>query len=384
MNSTTHTPIAIIGGGLGGLVLARVLHVHGIPAVVYEAEASPHARTQGGMLDIHVNDGQQALKDAKLFEEFLKLIMPGGEATRVLSTTGQVLYAGGDDGSLSRPEVNRGELRKMLLDSLPADSLRWGYKLSSIESLGHGRHKVIFTNGVEITTDLLIGADGAWSKVRALLSNAKPQYVGTTFVETYLYNADTLYPKTAQAVGAGSLFALVTDKGINAHREANGTLHAYVALKKPVEWFASFDLANKADSLARIADEFKGWAPELTALITASDTAPVFRSLYELPIGHRWGRVPGVTLLGDAAHLMVPSGDGANLAMHDGAELAKAIIAHPGDMEGALAAYEKDMFLRTAKIAVEAREIFNLCYGDKAPQSLVDFFTGMKSSSPEL
>jgi 2-polyprenyl-6-methoxyphenol hydroxylase-like FAD-dependent oxidoreductase len=89
----------------------------------------------------------------------------------------------------------------------------------------------------------------------------------------------------------------------------------------------------------------------------------------------RWARVPGVTLLGDAAHLMSPSGEGANLAMFDGAELGKALAANSGDVEAALVAYETDLFPRSASAAVETDELRKLLFGDNAPQSLIDFFT---------
>ena len=89
----------------------------------------------------------------------------------------------------------------------------------------------------------------------------------------------------------------------------------------------------------------------------------------------------GVTLLGDAAHLMAPSGEGANLAMFDGAELGKAIAAHPDDIEGALAEYEEAMFVRSASEAADSHVILDLCLGEGTPYSLVDFFTGAASIS---
>jgi 2-polyprenyl-6-methoxyphenol hydroxylase-like FAD-dependent oxidoreductase len=370
-----NTSVAIIGAGLGGLTLARVLHVHGIAATIYEAEPSANARAQGGMLDIHENNGQLALKAAGLFDKFLEIIHAGGQATRVLDKNGKVLFEDRDDGTGGRPEVPRGDLRRVLLDSLPTGTVRWGHKVVAVSPLGGGRHRLIFADGSTVTTGLLVGADGAWSKVRPLLSEAKPAYVGASFIETYLFDSDTRHKASAQAVGGGALFALAPGKGIFAHREPNGVLHTYVELNKPKDWIDSIDFSDPVAAKAHIAKEFDGWAPELTALITDGETDPVPRPIHALPVDHRWARVPGVTLLGDAAHLMIPSGEGANLAMFDGAELGKAIAAHPGDAEAALTAYEKDLFPRSASEAAESEGILNVCLGPNAPQSLVDFFT---------
>ncbi|MFD3583163.1 FAD-dependent oxidoreductase [Streptomyces sp. NPDC058683] len=375
------TPVTIIGAGLGGLTLARVLHVHGIPATVYEAEVSATARTQGGMLDIHEHNGQPALEAAGLTEEFRALVLEGREATRALAPDGAVLLEEPDDGTGGRPEVLRGELRRVLLDSLPAGTVRWGRKAGGVRALGDGRHEVTFADGGSVTTNLLVGADGAWSRVRPLLSDAVPEYVGTSFVETYLFDAETRHPATAKAVGGGAMFALAPGKGIQAHRESGGTLHTYVALRRTQDWFAGIDFNDAGAAAAGIAAEFDGWAPELTALITDGETAPVLRLLHTLPVGHRWDRVPGVTLLGDAAHLMVPNGEGANLAMYDGAELGKALAAHPDDTEAALTAFERAMFSRSAEEAVEAVRLHELMFGDDSPHGLIDMFTGAKQSA---
>jgi len=281
-----------------------------------------------------------------------------------------------DDGTGGRPEVLRGDLRRILLDSLPDEMIQWGRKVTGVQPLGDGRHELTFADGLTVTTSLLVGADGAWSKIRPLLSDAKPEYVGTSFIETYLYNADERHSAAAEAVGGGALFALTPGKGIVAHREAGSVLHTYVELNRPAEWIAGIDFTDATAATARVAAEFDGWAPELTALITDSETAPIPRTINALPDGHRWDRVPGVTLLGDAAHLMPPSGEGANLAMFDGAELGKAIAAHPDDIEAALTAYEEALFPRSESAVADAHLMLELCLGDRAPFGLIDFFTG--------
>ncbi|MGW2286986.1 FAD-dependent oxidoreductase [Streptomyces phaeochromogenes] len=378
--NTSHHPIAIVGAGLGGLTLARVLHVHGIPATVYEADLSEKSRAQGGQLDIHENDGQRALAEAGLTDEFRAIIHEGAEALRLLDQHGTLLHDEPDDGTARRPEVLRGDLRRILLDSLPDQTVQWGRKVADVRSLGDGQHELAFADGSTVTSSLVVGADGAWSKVRPLLSDAKPEYIGTTFIETYLYDVDERHPATAKAVGVGSMYALTPGKGIIAHREAGNILHTYVELNRPAEWIAGIDFTDAAAATARITAEFDGWAPELTALITDGETAPVARMIHTLPDGHQWDRVPGVTLLGDAAHLMPPSGDGANLAMFDGSELAKAITARPDDFEAAVAAYEEALFPRSEAFYADAHEILDLCLGERAPFGLIDLFNGDSES----
>ena len=374
-----HTAVTIIGAGLGGLTLARVLQVRGLSAVIFEADASAGARVQGGMLDIHDDTGQAALSSADLLDQFRALIHTGGQATRVLDQKGQVLLDEPDDPESGRPEILRGDLRRLLLESLLPGTVQWGRKVTSVVPLDNGKHVITFADGSTATAELLVGADGAWSKVRSLVSNAKPAYVGISFIETWLFDCDQRHPTSAKAVGDGSLFALALGRAILAHREPNQVLHSYVALEKPADWLSDLDLSEQATTLRIASDEFNEWSKELVGLITNSDVNPTPRAIMALPVNHRWTRTPGVTLVGDAAHLMSPfAGEGANLAMYDGARLGEAIAANAGDIEAALLAYEDELFPRSASSALESEANQERLFGADSPHSLLEFFAHHK------
>ncbi|RAS67073.1 2-polyprenyl-6-methoxyphenol hydroxylase-like FAD-dependent oxidoreductase [Lentzea atacamensis] len=362
-----HSPVTIIGAGLGGLTLARVLHVHGIPAVVYEAEPSPSVRAQGGMLDIRDYNGQLAVIAAGLMDEFRGLVLEGRQAMRIVGSDGTILFDKADDGTGGRPEIQRGDLRQMLLDSLPDGTVRWGHKVSSARTVVEGVHEVTFTNGTTVATNLLVGADGAWSRIRPLLTDATPEYAGISFVETYLFESETRHPAAAKVVGGGMMIPPRERQG--DHRASGERRHParLRGAHRAAGWFAAIDAA-------KIAGEFDGWAPELLALITDSDTGLIWRPHYTLPAGHRWDRVAGVTLLGDAAHLKAPDGEGANLAMLDGAELGQALAAHSGDVETALAEYEQAMFTRVETPTDDA-VVLETLFGDDTPHALIEMFT---------
>ncbi|RKN44941.1 FAD-dependent oxidoreductase [Streptomyces hoynatensis] len=335
--------IAVVGGGPGGLAFARVLHRHGHPVAVLEREAGPGARPPGGSLDLHEGLGQAALDKAGLLAEFRALSRPEGQAMRILDTDGTVLRdwrPGPEDRA--HPEIDRGQLRDLLLGPL---DVRWGEQVTQVVPGTPDGVLVRFADGRQETFDLVVGADGAWSRTRRALSPVTPHYTGITAVETSLDEIDTRHPGLARLVGDGSLAVYGVNRSLVAQRNSGGHVKVYAQFRAPLGRHGNPDQGGTEAVRASLLARFDGWAAPLLELLRQG-TAFTSRPLHVLPAAHTWPHVPGVTLLGDAAHLMPPLGVGANLALLEGAELAESLAAGPGDPDEAVRAFEERMWAR--------------------------------------
>ena len=364
--------IAIVGAGLGGLALARVLHVHGIESVVYEREPSRDARGQGGMLDIH--SGQRALREAGLIDQFFAIARREGQDMRLLKSDGTLLLQEDtpDDAPMLRPEVDRADLRNLLLDSLPEHAVRWGHAFASADN-----GVLRFADGSSTRYDLLVGADGANSRVRALLTDARPEHIGQNIVELGIPDIDRTHPDLAAMVGRGTYWVLGDGLSLAAQRNGDGRVRIGVSFyRTPEDWFATSGIPfdDPAAARARLINMLAGWDPRFTALIAACDDTVVPRSITSLPIGLTWPSTPDVTLIGDAAHLMPPVGEGANMALLDGALLGLALAAHPDDHPAAVAEYEREMFERTSAVARNSADMKEMLMSPDAAEKLLAFF----------
>ncbi len=360
--------IAVIGAGPAGLTFARVLHRHDHPVTVLERDPAPDARPPGGTLDLHEALGQRALDKAGLLAEFQALSRPEGQAMRILDTDGTVLRDWQPrPGDRANPEIDRGQLRDLLLGPL---DVQWGRSVTEVMPGTRGGVLVRFADGRQETFDLVVGADGAWSRVRPAVSSATPHYTGVTSVETSLDDVDTRHPDLARLIGDGSVAVYGVNRGLVAQRNSGGHVKVYAQFRAPLDWHTNLDrhlglngrtgldLADVEAVRSGLMTLFDGWAAPVLDLLRHG-TAFVHRPLYVLPVSHTWAHVPGVTLLGDAAHLMPPLGVGANLAMLEGAELAESVAACPGDLDEAVRAFEEQMWARAggwAKITAAGLE----------------------------
>ena len=363
--------ILIVGAGLGGLVLALALQQRGLDAVVVEADDGPGARSQGGSLDLHPESGQWALREVGLAEAFTALARPSGEELCIVDPSAATLVHRHQSGQNTRPEVDRGQLRALLLESLPTGTVRWGQRVVAV---GAGSHvRATLSGGSELPCDLLVGADGAHSVVRPLLTSARPQYLYTHLA--LRVPAAAIGAELDALVGPGSMWGLGTNQNLSAQRQVDGSILGSAALRVPQSWVAETGLERSKPDHARrvLLDLYRDWSPTLTELISAADDVWP-RAITALTPDLRLPHVPGLAVLGDAAHLMPPMGEGANQAMRDGVELAVALAASP-DADAAVRAFTTAMTGRVRPIAERSERIQRMMLSPTAARDMTAMFT---------
>ncbi|WP_020598114.1 FAD-dependent oxidoreductase [Spirosoma panaciterrae] len=379
MNPITNKKIAIVGGGPGGLTLARLLQQKGANVTVYERDANPHVRVQGATLDLHHDSGLLALQEAGLMDAFKAAYRPGADQTRIVDKAGKILFDDefNDSNDLFRPEIDRGPLRKLLLDSLQPDTVVWDSHLLSLSPSGNG-WQLDFKKGSSAFADLVIAADGANSKIRPLITPVKPFYSGITIVEGSVYDAETKVSAIHTLLMGGKIFALGDEKTLIVSSKGDGSLVFYTGCQTDEFWFRDngIDFSDRTQVLNWFKTTFSGWDTGWLELIENASFPLTLRPQYCMPVDQTWDALPNLTMLGDAAHLMPPyAGEGVNMAMLDALELSNCLTSGAyTNTQTAIAEYENQMRARASEVArLTLAQTASLHSSDAIP-NLLDLF----------
>ncbi|MET0571004.1 MAG: NAD(P)/FAD-dependent oxidoreductase [Pedobacter agri] len=376
--------IAVIGGGPGGLTLARLLQLKGTDVQVYERDIDKDARVQGAPLDMHEASGMAALIKADLLAEFKNNFMPGADKTLILNEQAEVHFSDHeknleeDFGNENfRPEIDRGVLRKILLASLAPDTVVWDSHFISMERHNEG-WMLYFKNGLSVYADLVIGSDGANSKIRPYLTEIKPFYSGITMLEGNVYDAKKAVPQMYSLINGGKIMAFGNGKNILMGQKGGGDLGFYLSFKANENWSeeSDVDFSDRTAVLEWFKREYPNWSSVWYEIFEKAAMPFIPRPIYCAPLDQNWKTLSNLTLIGDAAHVMPPfAGEGANMAMLDALELSECLTsADYGFLQEAILAYEIKMWERAANAAKKSLENGENMHAGNALKTMLAFF----------
>ena len=353
---------AIMGGGPGGLALARLLQLKGVSVKVYERDHSRAARVQGAIVDLHFDSGLKVMEAAGLMDAFKANYMPGADKYRMVDKDLNILideHAAGPADDFGnehfRPEIDRGALRSVLLDALLPGTVVWDSQFVSMEQK-NGVWEMRFKNGATAMADVVVGSDGFRSKVRPYVTDIQARYSGATIIQGEIDDPEKDCPSMYALVDKANLIGMGVGKTIAAQPRGDGGLTFYASSLYPEHWIerSGLDFNNRAQVNAYLSGFYEGWDPVFFTLFEACARF-VPRPLNYFPLDQRWAPRSSITLLGDAAHLMPPSGEGVNTAMLDAMDLSDCLTGgEHQSLQAAIGAYERRMLARAAVLGQEA------------------------------
>jgi 2-polyprenyl-6-methoxyphenol hydroxylase-like FAD-dependent oxidoreductase len=372
MEHSTHEAlvrsVVIVGAGPAGLALARLLQMRAVEVTILERDESPASRPQGGSLDLRPDSGRRAIMAAGLNDDFVRLSREDAKQFTLVSSTGAVIPGAGEDTHEDAgPEIDRGDLRAMLLEAVTRGTVQWGRTVTEVAAADDGRWQVRCADGTTMTADLVVGADGIGSRVRSRLTSTTPVYVGRTMLAANLRRQLWRDSEVAELLGEGSVMFAGGQKTIFVQRCAHDLILMYFSMEVPERWPAeeAFDLDQTDDVLAAVKAAYSDWDPDLLEKLTQIDEGFQRWPLSAMPVGHRWDTVPGLTMIGDASHVMPPfTGKGVNLALFDALELAEALTTRGhADLREALEVFEAGMQAQTQRETAECLDVGLTYYG---------------------
>lgn len=380
--------VAIVGGGPGGLTLAKLLQLKGVDVKVYERDLNKNARVQGSPLDLHDESGLAALRKAGLLEDFKNNFMVGADQSTITNHKAEVFFS--DHGEKQdenfgdehfRPEIDRGVLRKILLESLAPETIVWDSHFLSMTQQDEG-WLLHFKNKESVYADIVIGSDGANSKIRPYLTDIKPFYSGIIMLEGNIYDAEKRVPNISKILRGGKIMAFGNEQNILMGQKANGEIGFYASFKADENWavVSGLDLSDQSEVLKWFQTEYPDWSSVWYELFANTSAPFIPRPIYCMPLDQTWKTVKNLTIIGDAAHLMPPfTGEGVNMAMLDALELSETLTSSQfNTIENAISEYEKNMFKRASKIAQESLENGERMHSENALTTMLDFFNSHK------
>lgn len=364
--------IAIVGGGPGGLMLGLLLQRQGFSFTIYERGYQNMHSDRGGSLDIHDDSGQLPLKEAGIFETFRKHARYEGEDTRIVSKDGEILYDEDAEGEGNRPEIDRGKLCDIIMEQIHPENIKYGFKFEKLIQRDNGEVELVFENGTTVMTNLVIGADGAFSQIRSYLTNAKPEYTGISMIE--MNSDENEHPDLLKFNKNGKLIGLGGDQAILGQRNGDGRIMAYISFKTKYEKLDEYRKLSLDALKERLLAEYRDWNSELKNYIAYSYDDIKFRRIYKLPIGLTWATQPNITIIGDAAHLMSPfAGEGVNMALYDAYLLAES-FKNFNNLTEVLKVYEQQMFETTKVHAKESQDNLEIFFSENGAEKMAQFF----------